>query len=291
MNYHTRIRYIDRFDDLREDATLPDGEIHVRFARLSQLAEIPENSSQVLSADERARARRFHFERDRRAFVMRRILLRRILASYLGVCPQEIVLAFEYWGRPVLKGDWGNNIVRFSASGSRDWIMLAFARAVEIGVDIEQIRDFSGMEIISKQFFTQREAHSLRALPLSDQTSAFFHCWTCKEAVLKAIGYGLSFGLESIEVTVDPHAPARLLSIQGDTARASHWSLQTVPAAPEAAATLAVNHAARVRDSDCELETLHKRMTSIDEQRKASTYSGTGGSPILEKYGHCLWRS
>jgi 4'-phosphopantetheinyl transferase len=56
-----------------------------------------------------------------------------------------------------------------------------------------------------------RERAALGALPPAERLCAFYRCWTRKEAVLKALGCGLSAGLSSISVDVSAGARPQVL--------------------------------------------------------------------------------
>src|SRR6267378_1275488 len=58
----------------------------------------------MLSEDERERAAKFHFERDRRRFVTGRSILRQKLARHLDAAPAELVFAYGLHGKPTLPG-------------------------------------------------------------------------------------------------------------------------------------------------------------------------------------------
>ena len=64
--------------------TLPDDEVHLWRIDLAAVAPAEKRWQKILSPDERARAARFHFERDRQHFTAARALLRTILAGYVG---------------------------------------------------------------------------------------------------------------------------------------------------------------------------------------------------------------
>jgi 4'-phosphopantetheinyl transferase len=72
------------------------------------------------------------------------------------------------------------------------------------------------------------------------QCQAFFHCWTRKEAYIKARGEGLSLPLDQFDVSLVPGEPAAVLGIRQDPSEASRWSLQELDPAPGYAAALAV---------------------------------------------------
>jgi 4'-phosphopantetheinyl transferase len=68
---------------------LPQNEVHLWRIDLATVATAEQRWEQILSADERARATRFHFSRDRQYFTATRALLRTILASYAASDPKE----------------------------------------------------------------------------------------------------------------------------------------------------------------------------------------------------------
>ena len=69
---------------------------------------------------------------------------------------------------------------------------------------------------------------------------AFFHCWTRKEAYLKATGEGIADALPRIEVSLTPGQPAHLSKINGDALAASPWKLSGLDPAPGFVGALAI---------------------------------------------------
>jgi 4'-phosphopantetheinyl transferase len=185
---------------------------------------------ETLSPVERARARRFRFEVDRRRFVVCRGLLRQILSQWVAERPAQIHFAVNSYGKPFLP-DWR---VAFNVSHSGGRALIAVTSGRELGVDIERINPAFAQEQIPERYFSRAEVRALRSLPQSEQTSAFFRCWTRKEAYIKARGFGLSMPLDSFDVTLQAELPAAILR-GGDG-----WSLQALPAPEGFAAALAV---------------------------------------------------
>src|SRR5205085_4919397 len=70
--------------------TLPDDIVHLWSIDLAAVAPAEQRWQKILSPEERARAARFHFERDRQHFTATRGLLRTILASYVGAKPADL---------------------------------------------------------------------------------------------------------------------------------------------------------------------------------------------------------
>ena len=177
----------------------------------------------ILSADERARADRFHFRRDSDRFVVCRGALRIILGRSLGIEPETVQFQYGPNGKPGLAHD---TTLLFNVSRSHEAAVFADVRGAVIGVDIERIRPDVEYETMAGRFFSGREAAALRALPESQRVNAFFKCWTRKEAYLKARGDGLSFPLDGFDVSVG--GEAALLENRVDPDEVGRWSLRDV---------------------------------------------------------------
>jgi 4'-phosphopantetheinyl transferase len=163
-----------------------------------------------------------------------------ILGRYIGVDPKELRFIHGKHGKPTLDCLTANGSIQFNMSHSEGLALFGFARDHEIGVDIEFIRDIPEMDRIAEQFFSNKESGVFRSLPESKKKEAFFNCWTRKEAFIKAIGDGLYQPLDMFEVSLRPGEPARLLSIDGDSRRASRWLIQDIKPAPGFTAAFAV---------------------------------------------------
>jgi 4'-phosphopantetheinyl transferase len=197
------------------------GEIHLWRVALDRAPAELETLSSRLSPEEQVRAARFYRASDRDHFRAARGAMREILGAYLGVAPGRIEFSYNEYGKPALAG----NGLRFNLSHSGGLALLAVAAHCEVGVDIELIReDFASLEI-AERFFSTRETAALKALPPEERTTAFFRCWTRKEAYIKAIGEGLSRSLQSFSVSIQPSEPVALLESEDDPLAASRWTL------------------------------------------------------------------
>lgn len=213
-------------------------EVHVWRTSLDRDGAEVERLWAALAPDERERAQRFHFERDRRRFVVARGVLREILGRCLGLAPARIRFAYNKYGKPSLLEDAGG--LRFNVSHSEEAALYACTLGREVGVDIELLRDdFASFEI-AERFFSRAEVHSLGSLPPHLRTEGFFNCWTRKEAYIKALGEGLSHPLDSFSVSLAPGEPARLIATDGDPLEAARWSIVDLNPFQGYAAALAV---------------------------------------------------
>jgi 4'-phosphopantetheinyl transferase len=76
----------------------------------------------------------------------------------------------------------------------------------------------------------------LLALPQSERTSAFYRCWTRKEALLKAEGCGLFRALDTFTVSLLAGEPATVL------AGPDGWDLRHIDVSSHAVAAIAWRH-------------------------------------------------
>ncbi|NOZ57755.1 MAG: 4'-phosphopantetheinyl transferase superfamily protein [Calditrichaeota bacterium] len=217
---------------------LPPDAVHVWRV----LLDVPESVVGIffrfLSDDERKRAFRFHFDRDRRRFSVARGALRQILGAYLALEPSAIRFGYSDHGKPFLAGPDTGLDLRFNVSHSDDVALVAVTQGREVGIDVEKLRpEFAGLEI-AERFFSPAEVDALRSLPLELQSRGFFNCWTRKEAFVKATGKGLSFPLRAFDVTLVPGEAPKLLRVEGDDP--SRWTVLEVVPEPGFAGALVV---------------------------------------------------
>ncbi len=223
-------------------------EVHVWLASLETGGERLRALEDVLSVEEKERACRFRFEKDRRSFIATRGILKVLLGGYLNIAAGEVSLVNGPFGKPELSAKGRSKPVCFNVSHSRGLALLAFALDCDVGVDIEFRRPDIGVDHIAGRFFSPGERLSLESLSPEMKERGFFACWARKEAFLKASGRGLSFGIDRVEVSTDPELPASLLSVRGNREDVTQWSLRDLPVAPDYAAAIAAK-----RDHGCNL--------------------------------------
>ncbi|MGB8751775.1 MAG: 4'-phosphopantetheinyl transferase superfamily protein [Candidatus Sulfotelmatobacter sp.] len=211
---------------------LPEDEVQLWRIDLEALGVDESRWQGVLSADEAARASRFHFARDRQRFVAARALLRIILASYLETDASSLRFSYSKKEKPSLGSTHARSDVRFNITHSSGVALLAFTRGREIGVDVEQVRHDFDPGAIARRYFSTHEQNQLAGLPVEQKVEAFFRCWTRKEAYIKATGDGLSLPLSQFDVSLAAGDGNALLATRPDGSEAAGWLLQEVPAGP-----------------------------------------------------------
>jgi 4'-phosphopantetheinyl transferase len=151
----------------------------------------------LLSADERHRAGRFAFARERRRYIVARARLRQLLGERLGAAPESLQFVYHPHGKPALARRPGRRDLRFNVSHCGGVAAYAFAEGREVGVDLEREREIEDAEAIAERCFSPAERDACRVL-------GFLYCWTRKEAFVKALGSGLSSPLPQLDVSAAP---------------------------------------------------------------------------------------
>jgi 4'-phosphopantetheinyl transferase len=183
-----------------------------------------------LSDEEAERAAQFVKETDRARYVLAHAMLRTLLARRLAAAPAEIAFATGPNGKPRLTGPGAE--LAFNLSYGDGMVALAFARR-PVGVDVEALRDGLAFSEIGRRFFQSDELHYLESGTGLEVRNRFFRLWTRKEAVLKALGVGLS-GLGEVSVLGD------LVVADGAQGDAMRIVLRTLPGPPGHALALAL---------------------------------------------------
>jgi 4'-phosphopantetheinyl transferase len=205
-----------------ETVSLPCQEVHVWQFRLNVPQETVEKLAQRLSPSERQRAEQMRFEKDWRALVVSRGVLRGLLGIYLQRPPSSLEFHYNAYGKPSLSPALAQAI-EFNVSHSGELALFAFAREASVGIDLEAIRPLEDLAGMVKSCLAPSEQERFGALPADERLSKFFRIWTRKEALSKAIGTGI------LDMCLDLDVLDR------------HWQVLDLDAGPAFAAALAIH--------------------------------------------------
>ena len=165
-----------------------------------------------LSPAEHARAARFGREHLRRRYVVGRASLRWALGRALSLPAGAVPIVRGERGRPRLDGIDG---IDFNISHTGDAALIGIAcGGSRIGVDIERADREVNADGLARKFLTSAERATLASLSPDDRRARFVRYWTCKEALSKATGDGLSAPFREMEITLGEnialtHGPKR----------------------------------------------------------------------------------
>ncbi|HEV2437632.1 MAG TPA: 4'-phosphopantetheinyl transferase [Verrucomicrobiae bacterium] len=163
------------FDPPPRSLKLVYGDTHVFFAALDQPLSRLARFAGILSADERARAARYIFERDRNRFLAGRGLLREMLGRLLRVEPDRLVFAYGDHGKPRLASPVAGRLLYFNLAHSDALAAVIVSAQHEVGIDVERLRPIREAEAIAARFFSARENEEWRLLPAGRADGGIFH--------------------------------------------------------------------------------------------------------------------
>lgn len=205
---------------------LEPNQIHIWSINLSITTDQANEKIKRLSADERERAHRFHFEIHQLRFIAAHSALRQVLSQYLSIPAEQIVFTYGEQHKPFI----ANSNIQFNLAHSHDLALLAITPNHSVGIDVEKMAE--DKENVAKRFFHPTEVTALQEKSENERLTAFYRIWTRKEAMVKAVGKGLSIPLSSFAVS--PDANVETITLEGKT-----WTLQSLNINPQYAAALA----------------------------------------------------
>lgn len=171
--------------------------IHIWGVHIPDILDQLDALHDLLSESEREKALRFLQENDKQSSIAARGALRILLSGYSGIPAEAIEFNYSENGKPHV----GDSDVDFNVSHSGDWVVLAFGRNRNIGVDIERIKREMDVLAIASRYFTGEETTLIENS--ADQHAAFFQLWARKEAYVKACGSALFRELSSFSIPID----------------------------------------------------------------------------------------
>lgn len=143
----------------------------------------------LLSLNEIKRAGKFAYDSDRRQYIITRAMLKRILEVYLQKGIEKIDFHYDTHGKPFLPV---HPNLQFNCSHTSHAFAIGITQKYNIGIDIEHKDRLVDISKLKKLLFSENELEQFESIPDVYRQQAFIHCWTKKEALLKATGSGLT---------------------------------------------------------------------------------------------------
>ncbi|HSH26373.1 MAG TPA: 4'-phosphopantetheinyl transferase superfamily protein [Wenzhouxiangella sp.] len=168
---------------------------------LTRLSDMP------LDVGPRGSSRR---ERIMRQRIQQQFFLRLLLAAYLGCPGKSVQLVRSDRGKPMLAGEHAESTLQFNISHSGDWLAVAVADNVAVGVDLEAERRLPRVMLLAQRFLSAEEADWIIGLDEPFRSREFLRQWTARESLVKARGCGLAGCLGEMALDWQPPAIRRL---------------------------------------------------------------------------------
>jgi 4'-phosphopantetheinyl transferase len=177
----------------------------------------------LLDAAEQAQALAIKNESRRHRYVIAQGHLRSLLSKTVKQPPEALRIAKTEHGKPYLV-DFPE--VAFNLSHSADAMVIAIGQNCRLGIDMEICKSRTNFPALVDKCFAEVEASWWHALPEIEKSLEFYRFWTRKEAFVKAIGRGISLGLN--RCVINPENPETWLSVPENCGQASAWHVRDI---------------------------------------------------------------
>ncbi len=195
-----------------EKITFSEDAVEVFTINLKKLYPYLPKFTMYLSEKEKFQANGFLLEHLKNNYVASHGLLRILLGNFLSCSPSEVEYTYNEFQKPLCNTDQN---LYFNMSHSHEYACYAFSFDHEVGIDIEFMESKIGINELLPMITTQEEFFIFDQLKENDKFYLFYKTWTTKEAFLKALGFGLSYSLSSIETAVLPREKFKVLQCHG----------------------------------------------------------------------------
>ncbi|MGB5179204.1 MAG: 4'-phosphopantetheinyl transferase superfamily protein [Gammaproteobacteria bacterium] len=146
----------------------------------------------LLSAGERERYQRFHYDSDRHHYLVAHALLRRVLSAYVDVDPSSWHFSSNQYGRPEISAPDIAPRLRFNLTHTTGLVACVVTLEVDCGIDVERLSARGKPMAIAEKMFAASEKQVLKRLDGEALQDRFFTYWTLREAYCKALGVGIA---------------------------------------------------------------------------------------------------
>ncbi|WP_327315139.1 4'-phosphopantetheinyl transferase family protein [Streptomyces sp. NBC_01235] len=186
----------------------------------ARLGDAHEGLPRLLDPVERARHDATVRPEDQARFLVGCALSRLLLGELLGVPPADVPLRRVCprcggpHGKVRLDMPGSPAPYDFSVTHSGSVVGVAVCRGGQVGLDVEEAGSLVDVDSAARAALSDTELAALRALSPAERQPAFLRVWTRKEAVLKALGVGLSVSPRELQVSA-PDLPPAVLSWPG----------------------------------------------------------------------------
>lgn len=191
------------WDSVADVPPLTYGEVHLWWQDLSSGRLDAEYLGTLLNHRERRRVARWQKDRVKREFTAARGLLKVLLSRYLDRPPTELGFRYGRLGKPSIAAEANGDELCFNYTDAGGFALYAFAWNKHLGIDLELLSRRGRFTRIIERRFAARESAVLLAMDEEERYRKFLACWTRKEGYGKALGVGIRFPFDCLELCED----------------------------------------------------------------------------------------
>lgn len=177
----------------------------------------------LLDKDELAIAERFKFSKLRERYIINHGILRQLLAERVNESAKNLRIDKAEFGKPFLP-DYPE--LSFNMSHSGNLLTIAISSQCQLGMDVECYKERNTWEGMVKKCFAPEEADFWYDLDSAERGRVFYQFWVKKEAFVKAVGKGITLGLDQCVVNPDDLTSFLRVPEPGDSA--DKWQIYSL---------------------------------------------------------------
>lgn len=145
-----------------------------------------------VSSQRQEKIMRYIFEADKKLSLYAALLTRLSLSLATGIPASELIFSIENNKKPLLLS---TSDYQFNLSHTKGFILCGISNDGMLGVDVE--KNVSAPIEVMEQVFHSEEIQYVKNALSSERNIRFYKVWTRKEAYIKKLGTGLTYGLKS----------------------------------------------------------------------------------------------
>lgn len=204
---------------------LLNNEAHIWSYRIDPKIINIEPYQTLLSPKEVIRKNKYITQTLKDKYAISRGGLRMILSKYLSVSSETIDFSYSKFGKPSIISTQNTENVFFNLSHSGNLALCIVSSIIDIGVDVELRKPIQDVLDIAKLVCTEEEYKILLNDGEKNLQKNFYRIWTRKEALVKALGVGLSCSLNCLSVTFLENDSPKLLKLNWRKESPAGWHL------------------------------------------------------------------
>ncbi len=207
-----------------------ENEFHVWFCCPDKITDksVLDEYRSILSVEEIAKYKRFHFEKDRHSYLISHALVRKVLSSYCNVKPDKWSFTNNQHGKPDISPEIKCPALKFNLSHTDGMSVCVVSLENDCGIDVENIQRKSRTFAVADRMFAPAEVATMRSSNDGEVQRKFFEFWTLREAYVKAIGTGLggsskAFYFTVAEQEIEGLRMSKIHFVPDDSSQSSAW--------------------------------------------------------------------
>ena len=189
--------------------TLQHGNVHLYYTCLDKIRDraLIDQYHRILSPAESETISKIRSEKKRLESLVTKALARYVLSRCCRIAPEAVRFCVNRHGKPALLPGVTPLPVRFNLSHCTGLVGCVVARDADVGLDMEDQHRCVNLNLV-RRFFSEPEIMQLEKIRDAGAKQALFlQLWTLKEAYVKAVGKGLSLGLDHFSFVFDKGRP------------------------------------------------------------------------------------